>query len=199
MKAPDLAVIVLAAGAGRRLGGPKALALWHGRPFLTHVLDRLERALPGQPVVVVFGAGGPELRDIARARDARPVENPSWDDGGMLSSIHVGLDAVGDVEGLLLWPVDHPGVDPSTLQALAGAGARDCVVVPTHGRRRGHPVLFGGDYLVALRDAPPDEGARAVVRAPGTRVVELPVDDPFIHLDVDTPEDARHLDETPPS
>jgi molybdenum cofactor cytidylyltransferase len=67
------------------------------------------------------------------------------------------------------------------------------IVVPTHAGRRGHPVLFARAVFDELLTAPNDEGARAVVRKDPTRVLAVPVDDPAVLEDFNTPEDYKQL------
>jgi len=67
-------------------------------------------------------------------------------------------------------------------------------VRPAIGERHGHPVVFGREVFDALRSAPVEAGARAVVRACGDRVVDVETDDEGTCIDVDTPEQyARAL------
>jgi molybdenum cofactor cytidylyltransferase len=61
-------------------------------------------------------------------------------------------------------------------------------VRPVYRGQRGHPILFARTVFEALRRAPPEEGARFVVRALGDRVRDVVVDDPGITTDIDTPE-----------
>lgn len=184
-----LACAVLAAGAGRRLGGPKGLALWQGRTFLDHVLSALDE-VGLRRRVVVLGAEAPRTAEVVPP-GTETVVNPRWDEDGMIGSLRKGLDhleAAGPLDGLMVWPVDHPAVRPATLRALLHAfeASGAPVVVPIHGDRRGHPVIFGRSTFWELRSASADRGARAVVRA--HPVLEVGTDDRGIRLDVDTPD-----------
>jgi CTP:molybdopterin cytidylyltransferase MocA len=169
--------VILAAGAGRRAGGPKALLRLEGRSFLAHVVERLRR--PGiAGLVAVIGHQADEVAAEASAAGVGTVLNARPDEG-MLSSILLGL---GEAErrgtaGLLLHPVDHPLVAAATvdavLQAMA-AGAR--VAVPSFEGRRGHPSGWSRAAWDALRAAPPEAGARAVLAAHPDWVVHVPGD-----------------------
>lgn len=181
-----IAAVVLAAGRGERMGAPKAAIEVSGRTFLESILRTLEAAGIGTVRVVLAppGAAG------ARGEPERWVVNPD-PDRGMLSSLRCGLRALPEnVQAVLVWPVDHPRVSAATVRALAGAWrlGRPPVVVPSHGGRRGHPVLFDAGLIGELLAAPDRDGARAVVRAHEDRV-ELPVDDGAILDDIDTPAD----------
>jgi len=182
--------VVLAAGRSRRMGAPKALLPCHGRTFLRSILDALEQAGISE-VRVVLGDQADEIRAAGRLSEDAIVVNPRPDDG-MLSSLRCGIRALGpDLEGFLLWPVDHPLVLPRTVTSLveALAAGRGGILVPVHDGRRGHPVLFAGRLAPLLLQAPDGVGARAVLRDHPQEVVEIPVADPGVVTDIDTPEE----------
>lgn len=186
--------VVLAAGEGRRIGGPKALLTIGTPTFLSRVEHALRR--PGvSEVLVVVG------RDADRVIAAHPaipssawVTNPRPGDG-MLGSIWLGLDAAERLgaEAVLLHPVDHPLVEPETVdrvvQALRG-GAR--IAVPSHSGRRGHPGGFARAAWPALRAASPATGARAVLAEHADWIVHVP-GGPGSVAGIDTPEDYERL------
>jgi molybdenum cofactor cytidylyltransferase len=190
-----IGAIVLAAGASSRMGRPKAW-LTLGPGGLAFV-DAIRSTL--------FAAGVSEIRVVASPGLTPPIAgaviNPD-PSAGMLSSLHCGLRAFRDgLEAVLVWPVDHPVVKPDTLLAMLAALRRHRapVIVPTYQGRRGHPVLFASAVFPELLAADPSRGARAVVHAHEERI-ELPVPDPGVVLDVDTPERyARLLEELGPS
>jgi nicotine blue oxidoreductase len=188
------AAIVLAAGEGRRMGRAKALLSLEGSSFLALSCRRLAR--PGVSLVVaVVGAEAERVRTHAGVpTEVEIVENERWREG-MLSSVWRGLDAAEEkgAEAVLLHPVDHPFVDPHTVDRVVAALARGAfVAVPTHGGRRGHPGGFGREAVAALRSAPSDRGARAVLEAHPDRVVHVE-GDPGCVTGVNTPADYRRL------
>jgi len=182
--------IVLAAGEGRRMGGPKALLRLGETTFLAHACRLLAR--PGvTSVVAVLGAEAERVRaEAGLPADVTVVVNERWREG-MLSSAVCGLDAAeaGAAEAVLLHPVDHPLVQPATVdrvvQALASSAA---IAVPAWDGRRGHPGGFHRSVFAELRAAPPDRGARAVLAADPGRVVHVP-GDPGCVAGIDTPAD----------
>jgi len=182
--------IVLAAGEGRRMGGPKALLRLGEETFLARACRVLAR--PGvASVVAVLGAEAERVRAEARLpADVTVVVNGRWREG-MLSSVCRGLDAAeaAAAEAVLLHPVDHPLVQATTIdrvvQALAASAA---IAVPTWDGHRGHPGGFHRPVFPELRAAPPDRGARAVLAAHPARVVHVP-GDPGCVAGVDTPAD----------
>jgi CTP:molybdopterin cytidylyltransferase MocA len=166
--------LLLAAGAGRRMGGPKALLRDpDGVPFL----DRAVRVLLDggcDSVTVVLGASAGEARDLLgeeRSADdpgVSVVEAPEWDEG-MGASLRSGLDALAaadDHDVALVSLVDLPDVGASVVRRVLGAGTGPgSLVRATYGGRPGHPVLIGRDHWAGVRaTARGDEGARAYFR-----------------------------------
>ncbi len=224
MSPRPVVALVLAAGAARRLGRPKAsLPLADGRAALDHVLDAAAGVVRA---VVVAGHAPEEVERVLAARAARGeaapaaacVVNARWA-LGRTTSIHAGLAALpppgagiaappppGQGEpspalDVLLWPVDvclvGAGVVAHLLAARAGAPDADGWV-PSHAGRRGHPVLLAPPLQAALRTLAEDAPARDAVRAAAAagRLVHVEVDDPAVLWDVDTPADlARTLAE----
>ena len=185
-----MVAIVLAAGEGRRMGGPKALLRIGEGTFLAHVYRLF--ALPGiSSVVAVLGAQAQRVRaEAGLPAEATVVVNDRWREG-MLTSVWAGLDAAEALgaEAVLLHPVDNPFVEPATIDAVLAALARGAeIAVPSHAGRRGHPAGFGRATFSALRSAPMDEGARAVLERDPRRVVHVPGGEDCL-VDVDSPRD----------
>jgi len=183
--------VVLAAGAGRRIGGPKALLpAGGGATFLARVARDLHR--PG--VAAVLAVVGHGAREVQEAGGLPPgvelVVNPRPDDG-MLGSVIAGLDAAAarGADAVLLHPVDHPFVAPATVDAVLAALRRGAfIAVPAYGGRRGHPGGFARAAWSALRQAPPDRGARAALAAHPEWLVHVPGDEGCV-AGIDTPAD----------
>jgi molybdenum cofactor cytidylyltransferase len=185
----SVAAIVLAAGESSRMGRPKPLLPLNGDTFLGHLLGQV-RASRVERVVVVLGHrpeqvldAMPEVRDIAVVNERYQL--------GQLSSFIVGLDAVGGVDAVLLCLADHPFITTALIDELIEGHetTRLPIVVPVHGGRRGHPVLFAAPLFAELRAAPFDQGARVVVRAHAEEILEVATDEAGILADVDTPEE----------
>jgi CTP:molybdopterin cytidylyltransferase MocA len=192
METVKIAAIILAAGEGRRMGGPKALLPIGEATFLAHVSRLFERPDIAS-VVAVLGAEAERVRREAGLDDTVTVAvNERWRDG-MLSSVWCGLDVAESqgVDAVLLHPVDNPLVRPATVDAvLAALGAGALVAVPSHAGRRGHPAGFARATWPALRAAPPDRGARSVIVDNPAWVLHVPAGVDCL-VDVDTPADRR--------
>jgi nicotine blue oxidoreductase len=187
--------ILLAAGEGRRMGGPKALLRIDGETFLSRCARLLLRAGVERLIVVL----GHEFERVAALgglpAEALRVVNPAYREGGMLSSVLRGLEAAEAASGeaVLLHPVDHPLVAPATIdrgiEALARGGQ---IVAPSYGGRRGHPGGFARSVWPLLRAAPADQGVRAVLRSQADAVVHVAGDAGSV-AGIDTPDDYRRL------
>ena len=194
-----IAGIVLAAGASRRMGKPKALLTSgpEGETFAARTI-RILAAGGASPVFVVGRPGDHPLRTLvgAAGTPAEFLENPS-PERGQLSSLLVGIDAAEGrrADGVLVMPVDIPMVRPETIgSSLAAFLESDSPILRvTHEGRHGHPVIFAARVFAELRRADAAVGAKEVLRAYGDQVLNLEVDDPGVLRDVDVIEDYRSL------
>lgn len=187
---PQVAGIVLAAGAGRRYGMPKALVELHGS-LLVDLAAEVLLAGGCDPVLVVLGAAAEEVRSRARLVGVEVLDNPDWS-SGMASSLRVGLAALATEpsQAVLVLPVDVPGVTSAAVRrVLAAAGdSRDCLAAATYDGVRGHPVLLGRAHWAGILSmATGDAGARDYLR---TQLVQpVPCEDIATGSDVDRPQD----------
>ena len=192
-----VAGVVPAAGRSTRMGRSKALLdAGGGRTFLERVVTTLARG-GCTPVFVVLREPDAPEGALARRVGARVVANHDPEDGPV-TSVRAALRALpAGIEGIAVLPVDHPLVEPATVEELLAAFDDDsttAALIPTHGGRRGHPVLLRFTLFPEVLASDLAEGLRTVLRRDPTRVRELPVDDPGVLADLDTPEAVRrHL------
>jgi molybdenum cofactor cytidylyltransferase len=186
--------VILAAGAGTRLGGV-AKALLEGRDartFLASIMTTARGAGINEPIVVVGPPFGDAVAAHARELGARVVVNPQ-PDRGMASSVALGFGALdATVDAAWLWPVDHPDIAGSTLRLLISALMNHDAARPVYDGRGGHPPLIARSLFAQLAAcAELDGGARAVLAAADT--IDVAVDDLGCVRDVDTAVDLEAL------
>jgi CTP:molybdopterin cytidylyltransferase MocA len=162
---PRIGCVVLAAGAGRRFGGPKQIAQWRGAPLLEWALDAALGVPALDPFVVVLGAHASEVQAAVDLSALTVVHAADWEEG-QSASLRAGVAALGDVDAAVVLLADMPLV---TSQVVAGVldhfGARYDVVRAVYEGRPGHPVLLGRRALAGVPDLRGDTGARVLFEA----------------------------------
>jgi molybdenum cofactor cytidylyltransferase len=185
-----VAGIVLAAGRSSRMGHPKLLLEIDGETFLGRAVRTLREG-GCDPVVAVISPGADaHAIEVVENAGGRIAVN-SMPEAEQIDSLRVGLHEVGEAEAAIVLPVDFPLAVPATVRALrmAWLARRAPIVRPTHEGRPGHPVLFGRAIWTELGAPDLEHGARDVVHRHAAQIVEVPVDDQGVTVDVNTPED----------
>jgi molybdenum cofactor cytidylyltransferase len=188
-----VAGVVLAAGSSSRMGRPKALLPYRGKPLLQHVIDLAAPAFA--EVIVVLGHGAAEIRAaLSLPPHARAVLNPDFG-SGQASSLRTGLAAAGtDAAAAIVLMGDQPGIRADAIRRVFNEHERSGapVVRVTYAGIPGHPVLLDREVWPELAAASGDVGARDWIKRHPDRVatVALPFPPP---LEVDTEEDYRRL------
>ncbi|MDX2376316.1 NTP transferase domain-containing protein [Microbacterium sp. LRZ72] len=176
--APSCCGLVLAAGAGTRFGGPKALARDDaGRPWLSHAVEMLGAA-GADPVLVALGAEADAAARLLPVSDGvRVVRVPRWR-SGLAASLRAGLSAFArtGADLLVITPVDTPDAPAAAVtrvrEAVRDAGETALAQAVYRGRP-GHPVIVGRSHVDALvRVLEGDRGARDYLSAHGARQIE---------------------------
>jgi molybdenum cofactor cytidylyltransferase len=191
--------IILAGGASRRMGSPKALLDYRGETFA----GRLIRVLSGtcEPVIVALGHQAetirPQLTGVHPMGSVCFVVNPD-PERGQLSSLQVALEAVpADAEGFLFIPVDCPAVEPATLaylvEAFRGRQSSTMLVIPSYRGRHGHPVCAARQLLPEFLAMPATGQAREIVHRHAAQTQYLEVEDAGIVADIDDADAYRRL------
>lgn len=171
--------IVLAAGASTRARGCKALFCCEpGSTWLERAIETQHAAGVEDVVVVVASPWEAVIRRHLGQRDRVVLVRNERPELGMWSSLRVGLDAVGVVDGpLVVSLIDHPSVDPRTLVGLIDAcrtSGEDLVVRPRVRGRHGHPIVLtegAARALARVSDAPTVKVAMA--RAGAWRSIDV--------------------------
>jgi|SRR5271156_676733 molybdenum cofactor cytidylyltransferase len=192
-----IAAAILAAGQSNRMGSPKALILQNGIPSLQHLIDRLQHPRISARRIVL-GTHADEIRKHVRDDPRNFLINPNWEQG-QLSSLQIAIRSLDETrnseDGILVWPVDHFLVTGATVGALIEGflSTEKLIAIPTFHGRRGHPVIFAKQLYAEFLEAPLDVGARAVVRAHATEVLELPTEEEAVVLNLNDPETLKRV------
>lgn len=201
-RAPSFCGVILAAGASTRMGRDKALLPWppnntDGDTFLSAAI----RSLTAQTelVIVVAGANAGQLAPVIYSEGAFLVEN-CRPELGQFSSLQAGLQDVlsRGRDAAVVTLVDRPPVQPATLDTLrlafeSALEQRKWAVIPEYAGKPGHPILIDREMIEAFLRAPEGATARDVLHTRRESIEYVPVNDPGVIRNVDTPEDYAAL------
>jgi molybdenum cofactor cytidylyltransferase len=200
-----LAGVILAAGESTRMGRDKALLPWPpslsprsvpGGTLLSAAIKALADCC--DLVIVVAGKNEAALRPVIYGFGAFLAQNPN-PDLGQFSSLQIGLHEVLNQgrDSAMVTLVDRPPPQSTTLQTLTSAfDSRNYgiwSVVPEYQGKHGHPILIGREMIEAFLKAPATSVAREIEHANQQRIFYMPVNDPFVTANIDTPEQYASL------
>jgi len=204
-RSSSFAGIILAAGESSRMGRDKALLPWPPQvegqapakeTFLSAAIGSL--SFSTDFIVVVAGANESDLAPIAYASGASVVTNPD-PSLGQFSSLRVGLREVLNRgrDAAMITLVDRPPASAGTIQllrtAFESASPDIWAVVPEFSGQHGHPYLAGRELIEAFLQAPATSTAREVEHGCQQHILYVAVSDPFVALNVNTPDDYAAL------
>jgi len=200
-RAQRTTAVLLAAGAGTRLGlGPKALLRFRGRTLVEVLADVL---LAGgcREVVTVLGADAATVRAATDLHRHRVIDNPDWA-SGMGSSFRLGVAAAAPEDHVLIALVDQPGLSAETVARLLASHRPGRVTAaayrnPEGKLQRGHPLLLDSSLRVeAAKTATGDVGARFFLHAHAGLTDLVDCSDLSGGEDIDSPGQLHLLDTT---
>ena len=191
----NIELLIMAAGASRRLGQPKQLVNYKGNSLIRRITQEAIKADIGN-VTVVLGANHDAVKSEIEDLDAEIFLNKEWEEG-LGASIRNGLSHVlkknNSTQAILLMMVDQPFVEAKHLQKLAKAydPARPMIVASAYSSTFGVPVLFDKTYFEEMLQLKGDEGGKKVFVKYLRQIVEIP----FIEgsIDIDEKEDLKSI------
>ncbi len=186
--------IILAAGASQRMGClDKLLLPLCGKPIILYVV---ENACEWADSVLVVTAPTPTnngMLEILEDMPAQVVENERHS-SGVGASIAAGVAATRlDAPGFMIFMGDMPHVSTRTLQAMTERFAVDPsrIIVPVHEGTLGHPVIFPKEFRYRLEQIEAHHTVQDLVTEHSSIVTQIPVNDPGVVADIDSPADYR--------
>jgi molybdenum cofactor cytidylyltransferase len=199
-----ISAILLAAGESKRMGQAKMLLPWGNSTVLGQVVTTFAAAGIEDLVVVTGGARREVEALVAKLGEdfpVRPVFNPDYRHGEMLSSIQAGVAALAPgQEAALVGLGDQPQVRESVVRRISAVFSQTGapLVIPSFNRRRGHPWLAARPLWAEFLALPQTTTPRQFLETHATEITYLTVEDDSILRDVDTPEDYASQRPQPP-
>ena len=205
IRSPSFAGVILAAGESSRMGRDKALLPWppataaHAastETFLSAAIRSLSRATDF--VLVVVGKNEAALAPIVYANGASLVVNPD-PDCGQFSSLQMGLHEVLNRgrDAAIITLMDRPPAAAVTVQklreAFESADQNIWAVVPEFLGKHGHPYVIGREMIETFLRVPATSTTRDIKHEHRKHIQYVRVDDPFVAMNINTPEDYAAL------
>lgn len=194
-KKTNIEILIMAAGASRRLGQPKQLVDYHGQSLIRRISQEAINAKIGR-VTVVTGFNHEEMEKEISDLKVNIFYNAAWEEGlgaSIRNSLKHVLDNKPQTNAILLTMVDQPFVDADHLKKLAKAydPSRPMIIASAYSSTFGVPVLFDSQYFEEMKQLKGDEGGKKIFVKYLRNIVEIP----FIQgaIDIDEKEDLKTL------
>jgi len=180
---PQIGCVIMASGLGKRFGGNKLMADFHGKPMIQRALDATDGLFAKRVVVT-------RHEQVAALCRERNVEVILHDLPNRNDTVRLGLEALGNLDACMFLPGDQPLLRRETVSMLLESRKEnpDSMIRPAYEDLEGSPVLFPSWAFPELLDLPEGKGGGVVVRNHPHAVVRISVADPFELADADTPE-----------
>ncbi len=191
----SIVLVILAAGASRRLGRPKQLLDYQDTTLLQRVIDLANNVdLPSK--LLVLGAYADKISDKINAQSLEVVINPDWKEG-IASSVRVGLSRIKEnhpsIKHILFLLSDQPYLTADHLEEMISKHQDDqaCITGSYYANQVGVPVIFSHHYFDELLSLKGDQGAKKIVMRHPESTQSIPFKKG--EIDIDTKEDYKEL------
>ena len=185
---PRIACVIMASGLGKRFGGNKLMADFHGKPMLQRALEATEGLFARRVVVT-------RHERVAAFCREQNVDVVLHDLPHRNDTVRLGLEALDDPDACMFLPGDQPLLRRETVANLLHSWQEHpaCMVRPIYEDTEGSPVLFPAWAFPELKNLPEGKGGSAVIKNHPQEMIRVSVSDPFELADADTPETLELL------
>ena len=185
---PQVGCVIMASGLGKRFGGNKLMADFHGQPMIVRALEATEGLFARRVVVT-------RHESVAALCRERNVDCILHDLPHRSDTVRLGLEALGNLDGCMFLPGDQPLLRRETVAMLLQTHRQqpEHIIRPIHEDTEGSPVLFPAWAFPELKHLPVGKGGGVVIRNHPQDVLRVSVSDPFELADADTPETLELL------
>lgn len=181
------------------MGRPKLLLPLGGQTVIARLMHTLDHAAVADRIVVVRRDDAPLIQAVRESGGTAVL--PEVDPPDMRASVEHGLEAIAaqhqpdPEDGWLLIPADHPILLPEVLEHLVRQwqATSAALMVPVFDGRRGHPLFGRWHLLDEIRRIPANRGLNHLVQNHAADLLEVPVDDDSVLIDLDTPADYERV------
>lgn len=189
---PKYHILILAAGASRRLGSPKQLVAYNDSNLLNHVIRKARKSNFDNVLVVL---GSEHNRILKSAESVDYVINENWSEG-MGSSISLGVQTLSklDSKGIMISVCDQPYLTTALFNKIlekAREGEKG-IVTSDYGVSNGPPTYFDSKYFDSLIACNGDKGAKKILEDNSSDIIFIKF--PKGKIDIDTQDDLKNLE-----
>ena len=185
---PRIGCVIMASGLGKRFGGNKLMADFHGKPMVYKALEATEGLFFKRVVVT-------RHESVAALCLEKNVDAVLHDLPHRSDTVRLGLEALGELDACMFLPGDQPLLRRETVAKLLRSWQEspDSIIRPIHEDTEGSPVLFPAWAFPELKNLPEGKGGGVVIRNHPHNILHVSVSDPFELADADTPETLELL------
>ena len=185
---PKVGCVIMASGLGKRFGGNKLMADFHGNPMILQALDASHSFKENRVVVT-------RHEDVAMLCEKHGVKVVLHDLPHRSDTVRLGLESLGDVDACMFLPADQPLLHPETVELLIARweANQQSIVRPICEDAPGSPVVFPSWTFPQLRNLPEGKGGGWVMKQHPESVDTVPISDAYQLMDADTPETLEFL------
>lgn len=186
----ELGCVIMASGLGRRFGGNKLMADFHGKPMIDRILTATQGIFARRVVVTRHEDVAAHCRCLGIDFLLHALPQRS-------DVVRLGLEAIAssDLKGCMFCPCDQPLLRRNSILNLCAAFT--CAPARIHqlgwAGECATPVLFPRDCFAALMNLPEGKGGSFLLKAQPERISYVEAQSPWEIRDVDYPEDLHAL------